>query len=206
MSTPSSPGPSNSGQPPFFVVEDRPSTSSSVGSTKRKSAYDTTIVWVMLGLIGIAIGIYAVKLAYAPPSAPEPPAANVAATPEPAAEPAPKAAARRPRERRAATPPAPEPKEAVAKKAEPEVEYVTEMPKTKDMDSGDPTKANESGSLFDQQNGAAQRGRRGSFDNPTHGRVSSFDNPPHGYTNNRAPNPTPSDRPNTPDPSFRKDN
>lgn len=202
MSASPSPSPLNSEPKPWIVVEDRPPTANSAGSAKRKSAHDTTVIWVMFGLIGVALAAYAVRVAYAPPVAVEAAAPAVAQPTETAPEAPPQRPVSRPRV--AAVPPASHPKSEPAKADEPKVEYVTETPQPKDLPAADPEKAFETGKLFDQPNVANRSGRPGSFENPVHGRPSSFDNPPRGYVNRRAPNPSSSERPNTPDPSFRK--
>jgi hypothetical protein len=163
----------------------------------RRRGSDLTLVWVALGLAGVAVGIYAIRMAFEPPAVPAP--ARVAAA---APEPPPPQVKRVPR--RAAAQAKATPKEAPAAKAGPPVEYITEAPERKSPAPGDPGQEFESGELFDRPNGGNRRGQSGagSFDNPTHGPVSSFDRPTSGYSARRAANPSPSERPNVPDPTF----
>jgi hypothetical protein len=195
--------PSEPGGAGSFIVNLEGSTSGLPRSLRaRARRHEFTAIWVALGLVGVSVALYAVRIGYqARVVEPTPGPPSVAASPEP--EPAPPATRRRPQR------PLDGPPKAAAKattSVEPEVEYVTETPQTKDATTTEPTKAFETGKLFDQPTGRDRNGRPGSssFENPSHGRLSTFERPEHGYNSRRAPNPSPSQRPNVPDPSFEK--
>jgi hypothetical protein len=170
---------------------------------RRRSSSDSTAIWVVVGLVGVTTGIYAIYLANRPaPATPEP---RPAVVERPAAPTTPA----RPLRRSRPVAKAPVGKsEAVAAPA-PVVERVdVEEPAGKAAMAGrasdDPVKEFESEKAFDNPTHRDSRGRPGlsTFNNPVHGRLSSFENPPSGYVSRRAPQPPP-DRPNVPDPSFR---
>jgi hypothetical protein len=205
----SAPSPPNRGKPQApFDFEETPSIRPPRSAATRKPGNDSIAFWIILGLVGFSVGAYAIYLAKQPArTVTAPPTVIVVAPAQPPAAQRPERRARAV-SKRADSAPAPTP--AVAP-AETTVEVVKEEPQAKPAAEADPTKAFDSGSLFDQPTSRDRHGRPGSttFDNPAHGRVSNFENPPQGPTGSgmrRAPNPAPNDRPNAPDPSFRNPN
>jgi hypothetical protein len=193
----SAPSPANRGKPQVpFVFDQTPSIRPPRSAATRKPGNDLIAFWVILGLFGLSLGAYAIYRANQPARTVASPAPVIVVAPE---QPVP---VRRPERRALPVPVAP---------AEPTVEFVKEEPRTRPATEADPTKAFESGSLFDQPTARDRHGRTASstFENPVHGRVSNFENPPQGPTGSgmrRAPNPASNDRPNVPDPSFRNPN
>jgi hypothetical protein len=172
--------------------------------SSRRTSSEQTALWVVVGLVGLAAAGYAVHLANHPSAEP-------VAAPQPAVvvqkrEPEPLPSQRRGRPQ--ANIPQVQPQLEVERGPEAPVEKVVQAEPAKVAPSADPSKAFEDGTLFDQPTGRDSRGRPGSssFENPAHGRLSNFERPPQGYSNRRAPNPDPTDRPNRPDPSFGNTN
>lgn len=174
--------------------------------SSRRTSSEQTVIWVAVGLVGAALGLYALRIANNPPTASGPASsAPVVGAREPRIPLPPTPLPRRGRaERPQAAAPIPQPTPA---KESPD-EHVSAADSRKAVPPVDPAKGFEDGSLFDQPTGPDGRGRPGasSFENPRHGRISDFENPSHGYSGQRAPNPSPADRPNRPDPSFRNPN
>ena len=163
------------------------------------------LAWIALGLIGISVATYAVRLGMREYPAETPPAAVDAAAPVPpqaASTEAPKdwdrpeATHIRPRPKRKAQPSA----EEVVHEDPPSEPAKTASAKPAMPDDEDPAKAFETGAAFDSPRSPDRNGRPGisSFENPT-GRPATFDNPPSSNMPARA---STSDRPNVPDPSF----
>jgi hypothetical protein len=188
---------------PLDLSLDEPGLASHKKAVVLAAKSESLALWLILGLISLAVAGYAIRRAYLPR-----PVVVQAPAPAPAPALAP-AAAPSPAVHRPALRPSPRPR-PVREEARPEVAPRRTVEVARDPDpvmrrrprAPDGAESFENGAAFDNPTMPDRNGRPGmsTFENPASAPPSNFENPAHGYVSRRAPQPA--NRPNVPDPSF----